>query len=302
MSDATAIASARHVAMTSEEYHAHPAIGASMLECFRESRRTYFARYVAKTEPAPEPTDAMNFGTLVHMSLFEPERVADAVAAPYPEFAPDGKKWLRRAGSNHEKWWAEEVAKREGKIKVMSDVLPRVARVVEAIKANEFAATILGQEGTPEFSIFWVDKATGLECKCRVDFMPTQWMTDYRKVAADLKTADDPSPQPYISQCVRLGYHRKLRHYRAGLNAYTGSQQNFVHIAAGTSPPYVVAHYDIDDRDQRDGYPLGQEQRRRVLRNLAECMDTGDWREPWEKSVVTLLLPSWAFAEESYQF
>src|SRR5262249_7036551 len=150
------------------------------------------------------------------------------------------------------------------------------------------AHALLNQKGEPEFSIFWTDKQTGLPCKCRVDYMPTEVLSDPRGVAVDLKTAADPSPKEYASSLVRLGYHRKLRHYQAGLNAYTGSQQPFVHIAAGTSPPYVVASYEVDDTHPNDGFPLGAEQRRRTLTALAECLDSGDWREPYEKSVVTL--------------
>lgn len=293
---------AKHVDMTSTDYHAHPAIGASMLECFRESRRTYYARYVEKSEPAPEPSAAMVLGTLVHLMLLEPERFPQSVADPYPETAPDGKNWLRRKGSDHERWWAEEVAKRDGKIPCDVDLLSRLDRIVKSIRGNERAAKLLAQEGKTEFTILWRDKHTGLDCKCRVDFMPTSLIADPRPVAVDLKTTDDPAPQPYASSLVRLGYHRKLKHYQAGLNAYTGSQQPFVHIAAGTCPPYAVASYDIDDRHPNDGFPLGAEQRRRTLRNLAECIESNDWREPWEKSVVTLSLPSWAFSEEAYQF
>lgn len=293
---------ARHEMLTNAEYHAHPAVGASALECFRESRRTYFARYVAKTEPCPPPSAAMQLGTLVHLRLLEPDKFAGAVAEPYPELAPDGKKWLRREGSDHQKQWQAEVEKRRGLIACEPDELARVEKIVAAIRENEYASRLLAQEGESEFTIFWTDKTTGLECKCRVDYMPTAILSDPELVAVDLKTAADPSPQAYASALVHLGYHRKLRHYQAGLNAYVGKQQNFVHIAAGTSSPFIVAIYDIDDRDARDGFPLGQEQRGRMLRNLKDCIDSNDWREPYEKSVVTLSLPSWAASEESYQY
>jgi exodeoxyribonuclease VIII len=284
---------AEHRPMTSAEYHAHPALGASMLETFRESRRKFYGQHVAQTMPPREPTDAMKLGTLVHLRLLEPERFPEAVADPYPEVAPDGKNWLRRKGSDHEAWWQEEVNKRLGKIAAEKHTLDLVEAVVAAVKANDRANWLLSQQGESEFPIFWTDPDTGLPCKIMVDW--------FAAISLDLKTAYDPSPAAYAKSLVGLGYHRKLAHYKCGLSHYCGENAEFVHIAAGTTAPHCVACYEVDDRD-RQGFNLGAAQRRRMLYELAECYRTNDWREPWEKSVVTLQLPAWAFQEDSYQY
>lgn len=289
----TATKTAEHRPMSSEEYHAHPALGASMLETFRESRRKFHALYVAKTMPSPPPTAAMQLGTLVHLRLLEPEKFTARVAEPFPALAPDGKKWLRRSGSDHEKWWQDELDKREGLIACDEQALDQIKSIVKAVRANSRANWLLSQQGEAEYPIFWTDPDTGLDCKIMVDW--------FAAIKLDLKTTYDPSPAAYAKSLVSLGYHRKLAHYKCGLSHYCGDETEFVHVAIGTTEPYCIACYEVDDRD-RQGFNLGAAQRRRTLYELAECYRTGDWREPWEKSVVTLQLPPWAFSEDAYQF
>lgn len=289
-----ALGGARHVDVTAEAYHDDPAWGASMLELFRENRRLCYERCVVRTAPHPPASPAQNFGTLVHLGVLEPERFPEVVADPLPDKAPDGKPWLRRKGSDHEKWWAEELAKRDGKIACDAETLDRVANVVEAIRSNARAKQLLSQRGgQSEYSIFWHETEYGLDCKCRVDW--------YADIPLDLKTTCDASPREYARSLVSLGYARKMAHYHAGLRALRGEPTPFVHIAAESVPPYRVACYQIDDRD-RDGIQLGVAQRRRTLFQLAECLATGDWREAWERAVVTLQLPSFAFQEDQWQY
>lgn len=282
---------AEHRPMPATEYHAHPAHGSSMLETFRESRRLFHATYVAKTMPVRVASPAMEFGTMVHTLLFEPSKFAETVADPFPEVAPDGKKWLRREGSAHAQWWAEEVEKRAGKICCDQETLDRVANVVLAIKQNQYAAKALAQDGKTEYSVFWRDKETGLECKCRFDF--------FAAVTLDLKTTADADPRAYVRTIQRFGYHRKWAHYKAGLNAINGRQTPFVHIAAESDGFFRVGCFELDDRD-KNGFALGVAQRRRTLYELAECYESDDWREPWEKEIVKLELPASAFYEDQF--
>lgn len=277
--------------MSAKEYHEHKAIGASMLETFRKSRRKYHARHVAKDADAFTPTNAMDDGTLVHCLLLEPEKYESLLAPPPPEKAPDGKKWLRRAGSDHEKWWDEYLETTEGKIVADEERRKRIENAVASIMRNKRATMLLSQDGQPEHSAFWIDEETGLECKCRYDW--------FAPISVDVKTSADPAPEPYAKTIVNLGYHRKWAHYRAGLQALTG-QNKFVHIVVGSQDPHLVGNYDIDDRD-RDGIRLGEVQRRRTLRQLAACYESGDWREPWEKQITKLRLPGWAFTSDDYQ-
>lgn len=276
------------------DYHADPALGSTDLELFRDSRRAFYGAKVAPDAKPMDSTPAMDFGSVIHLMLLEPSKVADAVAEPYPEVAPDGKKWLRRKGSDHEKWWAEEEEKRKGKLAFTQDDWDRANATVESVKENKQAMKFLEREGKPEFSIFWTDRDTGFRLKCRVD-----WMSS---VALDIKTTCDPSPRAYASQIARMGYIRKKAHYEAGLLAlYGNNAPRFAHIAIETQEPFRIACYEIDDRT-KDGLSLGRLQRRATLAALKDCYETGDWREPWEKRPQMLAMPSYVFYEDEYTY
>lgn len=283
---------AEHRDIAAEEYHASPALGASMIEDFLQSRRLFEGRYVTRTVPPKEVTPAMELGTYIHLRALEPERYRSLLAEPFPAVAPDGKKWLRRQGSDHEKWWAEEEAKREGKIALEQCELDRIEAIAVALYSRPWSKNLLRCDGQPEFSIFWTDDETGLPCKIRVDW--------FARLCLDLKTTGDPSPASFAKTAVRLGYHRKKAHYLAGLAAFNKRRTYLLHVVISTEPPYAAGAYDLRDND-RHGESLGERQWRRALREIAKCHKTGDWSDPWEREVVSLELPAFAFSEDSYQ-
>lgn len=281
-----------HRNISAAEYHADPAISAGKLEDFRESRRLFEARYITKTISPKEATPAMILGTNVHMRVLEPDRYRSLIAEPFPELAPDGKKWLRRKDSPHEQWWADEVAKREGKIALEKYELDLIEAIAESVLSRPWARPLLREDGEPEYSIFWTDEETGLQCKCLVDW--------FRRICIDLKTTGDPSPIGFTKTAVRFGYHRRKSHYRAGLAALNGRETTLLHIVVSTEPPFSCGAYDLFDTGL-DGKSLGDRQWRIALRKIAKCYETGDWSDPWEREIVSLSLPAWAFTEDSYQ-
>ena len=273
------------------EYHARSEVGASMLEEFRRRRQSYRTLYVDHTATPPAPTPAMQFGTLVHLRVLAPALFAERVAEPLPEIAPDGKKWLRRKGSDHERWWQEELDRRAGKIAADQGTLARVNAAAAAIKRNPIVARML-DDGEGEVSHYWTDQETGLRCKCRVDWLAGGF-------ALDIKTTPDASPAAFSRRVVQLGYHRKLAHYADGLLACHGERVPLVHVAVEPEWPHRVGVYELDDTD-RDGAALGRQQRRELLRELAECLNRDDWSEPWERQVTALRLPGWAWNDDAY--
>lgn len=271
-----------------EEYHASPLAGSSMLEDFRESRRYFADRYVFRCIDPPAPTPDMVLGTLFHIAVLEPETWLDRVAPPYPDLAPDGKKWLRRKGSQHERWWAEEVEERRGLIACTQDQVATVREMTKALWRNPMAKILLERDGVAEHAIVWNDPETGVPCKCLVD-----WFAD---ISIDLKTCPSATPQSFSRSIATFGYHRKAAHYLAGLKAHTGEDRKLLHVAIGKAVPHSCAVYEIRASDLE----LGSKQRRETLIALAKCYDSGDWSEPHEREIITLGLPGWAYSEDSY--
>lgn len=276
-----------------KEYHNHSGfIGSSDIEDYRKSRILYKTKKLDRTVDEPEPTSSILLGTLIHLLVFEPEKYADKVAPPYPEKSPDGKKWLRRKGSDHERWWREEELKRAGMLKVTEDMQATANRVASSVKNHSIAKRLLLAEGVNEFSVFWIDELTGLGMKCRID--------RYSDLSIDLKTTDSISPNKFIRKAVNIGYHRKIAHYKAGLQAFTGEPAKFVYIAAETVQPHRVAVYDIVDCGN-DGDSLGEMQRRDTLREIAKSIDNNDWQEEYEKQITSIEIPNYAWTENNYK-
>lgn len=283
---------AEHRDITAEEYHRdRTSISSGMIEDFLASRRLFEGRYLRNTVAPKESSDAMKLGTHIHMRVLEPERYQSLLAEPFPELAPDGKKWYRRAGSDHERWWADEEAKRAGKIALEKPQLDRIEAIAKAVFSRRWAKHLLSAKGQAEYAIFWTDEETGLLCKILVDW--------FAPMCIDMKTTGDAAPSPFAKTAVRLGYHRKKAHYLAGIKALTKRDTPLLHIVVSTEPPYACGAYDLCDRD-RSGKSLGERQWRRALNEIAKCHETGDWSDPWEREIVSLDLPAYAFSEDSY--
>lgn len=282
---------AEHREISADEYHACPAWGASMLEDFRQSRRTSYARHVAKTEPKPEPTDAMKLGTLVHLRLLEPAEFSKTVRT-MPAIATDGTPWNFRKPAHREARdsLAASLAA-DGLTVIEREQFEQVEAIAASVLGNWHARRLLERDGQPEYSIFWTDKETGIPLKCRVDW----WST----LPLDIKTTCDPSPEAFSRQCAQLGYDRKRAHYLAGIAAHVGESLPLVHLAVGTQPYYPCCPYDLDDTDA-NGKSRGQRQWRQTLRDLAACLESGDWAEPYEKQIVSLRLPNWAHHSDEF--
>lgn len=282
-----------HVDMPHDEYHAHPAVGSSMLEDFRKSRRDFKARHIDKTAKPRVYTEEVELGTDVHMLLFEPGRFYSTTTT-FPE-TNGGEPWNWRKPA-HRKLRDEIMAELEesGKRILTPDRIARAKAMAKAITADKKTRHLLDQQGEAEYSIFWTDPATGIECKCRVDW--------WARISVDLKTTGCIEPGEYAKQCLRLGNYRKRAHYLAGIRALTGEKNPlFVHVAAENCEPFRVAKYNLID-ETREGQSLGEMQRRTLLHELAECMESDQWEEPWEREVVDLHAPRYAFSEDEYRF
>lgn len=280
--------------LSNEDYHADAAIGASMLEDFRESRRLYEGRYVLKTIPPRECSPAMQLGTWFHTRILEPNRYFDSLADPLPDVAPDGKNWYRRKGSDHEKWWAEELEKRHGKIAISESTRQQIESMAASLLAKRWARRLLEGNGQCEYSIFWNDPETGLNCKLRCD-----WLSS---ISLDIKTTERPQPSAFVRTAVEYGYHRKRSHYLAGIQAYTSEKEPMLlHLAVGSVAPYTAGAYELGDTDRYLNRSLGFMEWRHTLRTLAKCIETGDFADAWEMEVMRLDYPAYAFTQSQYQ-
>lgn len=258
--------------MNNAEYHRHPAVGKSHLDAISRSPLHYWARYVDPNRVEPEPTAAMQLGSAVHTKILEPHLFEQeyALAPAVDRRTKDGKQA-----------WADAAA---GGATLLSaadwDVL---LGMDDAVRRHLAASRLLGRAGAAETSHLWVDSVTGIQCKCRPD-----WLTEDGWVV-DLKTTEDASPSGFAKSAANFRYHVQAAWYLDGLRACGLEPKGFIFIAVEKRPPYAVATYLAAD----DMIAAGQAEARRCLDRIAECRANDNW-PGYGDTVQLLSLPKWA--------
>jgi hypothetical protein len=257
-------------AMPADLYHAIPAVGSSGLKSFLRSPAHYRARLA---QPA-EPTDAQALGTAVHLAVLEPERFEREVVAA-PKF--DRRTTAGKAAA------AEFDAAHAGRLVLAADVHETACRVRDAVRSHPAAALLLAH-GAPEVSLQWIDEASGVPCKSRLD-----WLAPDHSVV-DLKTARDASPLGFGRAIGQYGYAIQQAVYVAGVRAALGAEPPmFAFVAVETEPPFAVGVYVLDD----DAVAAAEVRVAEALARFAQCRAADTW-PAYGDLIQTITLPRWA--------
>jgi hypothetical protein len=259
-------------------------ISRSMMAVCRKSPRLYDARFISKTIPPSEPTDAMRIGTAVHAIILEPHRESGLLRCVPAEC-------LNKDGERRGKAWTDfkELFGREFILLTQAEY-DDIRRMVDAVWANHNARSLLEQpQRHSEYTITWHDPQTGLKCKCRFD--------GWAEIPFDLKTAASAAPQDFAKSAAQYGYHNQEAHYRAGAWALTGEAKEMPFIVVGKEPPHEVAVYQLDD----DDVALGHRQNQEVLEEIAERLTEDRWTAPYENVITTIQLPKWAHHQDDWR-
>jgi hypothetical protein len=257
--------------MNYADYAKIDAVNASTLkELIAKSPRHY--KYLL--ENPREETDALRFGTLVHLAVLEPGRFADTFATVYA-VKPDGMNFSTKDG----KAWRDEQAN-AGKVVITSAQYQDLAGMCKSILANPRACELL--RGESEKVITWNDPLTGIACKGRPDVITIDGDL------VDLKSAKDIRPREFVRACLNLGYFISMAHYVRGLAAIGRPPRNVYLVAVEKTAPYDVAVYRLND----EWLALGDEACARAMSRILECRKTDAW-----PGIVTgemeLDLPAW---------
>ena len=261
--------------MDNTAYHAHPAVSKSHLDLIARSPLHYWARYLDPDRITPEPSPQMRLGTALHTHVLELSRWDEEIAvAPAMD---------RRTKAGKEAWQAfqDDAA---GKTVITADDAEQVMAMGRAVMRHPAAAMLLGLPGKAETTHMWTDASTGLECKCRPD-----WLTDDGSIVVDLKTTKEASPRGFKQSVANFAYHKQAAWYLHGLEQATGKRPDqFIFICVESTAPYAVAVYAAD----AEMIERGHDQAMRDLAKLAVCKAADHWPS-YSEQIETLSLPGW---------
>jgi exodeoxyribonuclease VIII len=262
--------------MDNAAYHAHSAVSKSHLDLVAKSPLHYWARYIDSNRVPQEPTAAMAIGSAVHTHVLE----LDQWDAQYV-VAPAGIDRRTKVGKAEWDVFQTAIGTRTVISREDADLVMRIGR---SVLSHPAAAYLLGLPGKAETTHMWVDEATGLQCKCRPD-----WLLDDGSMIVDLKTTEDASPKEFQRSIAKWRYHVQASWYLEGLQYATGKRpEQFVFIAVEKKPPFVCAVYVADAQM----IEIGREAARRDLDKLNVCKAADYW-PGYSDGIEQINLPPW---------
>jgi hypothetical protein len=261
--------------MENADYHAHPAVSKSGLDLIARSPLHYWARYLDPNRVLTEPTAAMRLGTAVHTLTLEADQFENRyVTAPSVD---------RRTKEGKARWLEFE-AEAGGRELISADDRATISRMAEAVWRHPAAAMLLHWQGKAETTHMWTDATTGVECKCRPD-----WLTNDGNLIVDLKTTEDASLRGFQRSVATYRYHCQASWYLDGVQASTGHRPNqFIFVCVEKKPPYAVGVYASD----AEMIQIGAETAARDLEVYATCKAADVWPS-YSDQIEPLSLPPW---------
>lgn len=260
--------------MPAAEYHQRElgVASKSALDLVHRTPATYFD-WIHGHDAAP--TSALVIGSAFHCAILEPERFATAYVCE-PDF---GDCRSRDNKARRDAWRSAHA----GATYLSEDDTVCVLGMAASVRKHRIAGRMI-QDGKAEVTARWTDDATGLRCKARADFIIPEL-----KMAVDLKSTLDASPQEFARSIAKHGYHRQDAFYRAGFSQVGAPIEHFAFISVEKTPPYLVAVYQLDEH----GIAKGHESIRRDMETLAQCIEDNSF-PGYPDGIHTIALPKWA--------
>jgi hypothetical protein len=263
--------------LSNADYHARPEVGSSQLKQLLRSPLHYWQANLAPDRAPNNPSPAMQFGTLVHAAILEPDTLSQ-VAVVIPRDAP-----AKRSAADKQ-WWADFEREAAGRLSFDEERYAQALAIATMIRRDSTCAQLLAN-CVMEGSGFWAEGSEGVPCKFRPDAIKPDG-----SIIIDVKTTADASADSFSKSIANFGYHISAAHYMDGAHAVLGAlPHSFLFLAIETEPPFAFAIW----RANADLLAKGRHDRARALRRYVESMEAGEW-VGYEPGIWPISLPRWA--------
>lgn len=254
-----------------DDYFAIDAVNWSTLKALRESALHY---QHALSVPR-EDTMALALGRAAHALIFEPDTFADRFVI-WQGGDRRGNKWEAFAEAN------------AGMTIFKPAEIDDVVNMAQAVRQHPLVQPYLvGAEF--EAPMLWRDQATGLQCKCKVD-----WIQPSRRVLIDFKSTRSVDGRRFGAEAARFGYHLQLAHYRNGVRHAAGwTPERVLLIAAEKTAPYDVAVFEVDPLTM----DIADVEVQDLLVKLAAHRVSKSWPGRYSEEQA-LQLPAWVYGDD----
>ena len=257
-------------------YRADPAIAASDLKYAKDHGLQAFHTYkYGKNNPPRIATPAMKLGSMIHKWILEPDDFPKNYALLEEKRTKKGKELAL-------------TCEEQGLLTYNSQEKELLDNIEHALVENNFAwkyllGNVKNKQGLAEQSFWWKHRATGLQCKCRCDYVIDD-------MVIDLKTCGEggASPDKFTKTIVNFHYHMAASHYLQGTGA-----KRFIFIAVEKVFPFSVGIYELSPHFIELGYQLQE----KTLSDIKAAQESGIWAgysDQEKNGIKTLTPPRWA--------
>jgi exodeoxyribonuclease VIII len=256
-----------HVGIPAEAYHASDYVSPSRAK----SALVSALQYKYDCDHPSEPTREMDFGTLAHAMFLEPDSLPIKFAV-----------WTggRRFGNV---WNQFEQANADKNILTAAEYRTAI-KVRDALHNHPAVAQLVKDDGYREVVVRWQDKATGLECRGRIDY--------YRQCdLVDLKTIQSVTDRAIVSNCLRYNYPMSMAAYHSGLQ-HLGFDSEPSLIFVSSKPPHDV-NVKVVEADELE---FGYRKWRKALSVIAKARETNHYPGISDE-IKPLILPASAMED-----
>lgn len=266
-----------------ESYSSDPSVSQSQLKELAKSPRRYEAIYITKTIHV-EPSDAMEFGTLVHGMTLQPHLIDDQVVVIPPDV-------LTSNGQRRGKAWDAFAEANNHKLIVRQADYDRARRIAEKVWDHPFYKLVFEWQQYVEVPIKWVDPTVEVACKGIPDIVcSNEWIIDI-KTTGDL-TGFTQGRDALVSRTIaEFGYHIQAAFYLTGASeCYNERKTRFALIVVETKEPYRVYAMEINQA----AIAAGEGEMVRLLQEYKRRLAENDWSEEGERCLLQVGIPVWA--------
>jgi len=252
--------------LPAERYFSSAGVSKSMLDILAEKTPAHLKCYI-EGEREPE-TPAMQFGTVLHRALLEPDTFNDSFYV-----RPEGMRFTTKDGIA----WKEA---HSDKPILTEDESASIFAMLSSVHMHPFSKRLLAG-GICEQSIFVIDQDGTLR-KSRLDMLTAG------TVIPDIKTCDSAALDNFERNISRYRWHVQAAYYIDNCKLAGIDKQTFFFIAVEKSPPYAVRCLQLDD----ESVGIGRTLYRRDLAIYRQCVESGIW-PAWSDGFETCSLPAW---------
>lgn len=235
--------------MQDQDYFSLPRLSPSGAKVLLKSP----ARYQHERLHPAKPSAAMEFGTMLHALVLEP----DAFAARYA-LAPDVDRRTKEGKAAAEQWNADN----PGRVAVTSSDWERVHAMSLAVDRSGARSLMAG--GEMERAIMW--ERDGAALKAKLDCLGPDHIVDLKTTSAD----DEDSIQ---RAAWSYGYHISAAAYQEAAETVTGRKLPKVFVFVTSAAPHDVVILEAS----QEFIDRGRELWDRAVRTYAACVEFHDW-------------------------